>query len=403
LDIFAKAYDYQVPRQAAAAGLYPYFIPLSSGSGPEAVMAGRRVLMFGSNDYLGLTGHPEVKQAAVRALEAYGTSCTGSRLVNGTIDLHLELEEAVAGFFRRPAALVFTTGYQAALGTISSLTGLGDTVLADRGVHASLLEGARLGHGRVLRFRHNDLGQLEQMLASGQARGGTLIVTDGVFSMHGDLAPLGDLIRLKNAYGARLVVDDAHGIGVLGGHGRGTAEHLGAEDGVDLLIGTFSKSLAATGGFVTGPAEVVDYIRHHARAMIFSAAMPAPSAAAALAALRIVQAQPGPRARLRRAVLALRDGLRSAGFPAGDAEAAIVPIEVGAEIETLRLWRRLFDEGFYANPAIPPAVEPGRSLLRASCTADHTSEHIREAVGMFRRVASGTSAAPVVLEQEGAL
>ena len=376
-------------------------------------MAGRRVLMFGSNDYLGLTGHPEVKQAAARALEVYGTSCTGSRLVNGTTDLHLELEEAVAGFFRRPAALVFTTGYQAASGTISALAGLGDTVLADRGVHASLLEGARLGYGRVLRFRHNDLDQLERMLASGPARdgrrpervsrGGTLIVTDGVFSMHGDLAPLGDLIRLKNAYGARLVVDDAHGIGVLGEHGRGTAEHLGAEDGVDLLIGTFSKSLAATGGFVTGPAKVVDYIRHHARAMIFSAAMPAASAAAALAALRVVQAQPVLRGRLRKAVLALRDGLRSAGFATGDAEAAIVPIEVGAEIETLRLWRRLFDEGFYANPAIPPAVEPGRSLLRASCTADHTSEHIREAVGMSRRVAAGTGAAAAIPEQEGAL
>ena len=374
-------------------------------------MAGRRVLMFGSNDYLGLTRHPEVKQAAARALEVYGTSCTGSRLVNGTIDLHLELEEAVAGFFRRPAALVFTTGYQAASGTISALAGLGDTVLADRGVHASLLEGARLGHGRVLRFRHNDLDQLERMLASGQgsdgrrpervSRGGTLIVTDGVFSMHGDLAPLGDLIRLKNAYGARLVVDDAHGIGVLGEHGRGTAEHLGTEDGVDLLIGTFSKSLAATGGFVTGSAEVVDYIRHHARAMIFSAAMPAASAAAALAALRIVQAQPVLRGRLRRAVLALRDGLRSAGFATGDAEAAIVPIEVGAEMETLRLWRCLFDEGFYANPAIPPAVEPGRSLLRASCTAGHTSEHIREAVGMACRAASGTSAAAVMPEQEG--
>jgi 7-keto-8-aminopelargonate synthetase-like enzyme len=237
----------------------------------------------------------------------------------------------------------------------------------------------------VLRFRHNDMSQLERMLASCPVGGGTLIVTDGVFSMHGDLAPLADLIRLKDAYGARLVVDDAHGIGVLGVRGRGTAEHLGVEDGVDLLIGTFSKSLAATGGFVTGPAEVVDYIRHNARAMVFSAAMPAPSVAAALAALRIVQAEPGLREHLRGAVQALRDGLRSAGFATGNAEAAIVSIPVGDETEALRLWRRLFDEGFYANPAIPPAVEAGRSLLRASCMAVHTSEHIREAVDIFRR------------------
>jgi 8-amino-7-oxononanoate synthase len=388
VDIFNKARQYTTPAEVARAGLYPYFVPFHSGMAARSWAGDREILMFGSNNYLGLTGHPRVVGAARDALDRYGTSCTGSRLANGTLGLHRELEEALAAFFGKERALVFTTGYQANIGSISALAGHNDVVIADRRDHASIIDGARLGRGVVTRYRHNDLDHLEQILASHAGKRACLIVVDGVFSMEGDLAPLREICDLKNRFGARLIVDDAHGIGVLGKAGRGTCEHLGVLDDVDLVIGTFSKSLASIGGFVVGPATVVDYISHKANAMVFSASASPACAAAAMAALQVIVEEPERRTELRASVARLRDGLRSMNLEVGDSPAAIVPIFVRDDWKALALWRSLFDSGLYLNPAIPPAVEPGSALLRASCMATHTSAHIDQALAILEHQAS---------------
>jgi 8-amino-7-oxononanoate synthase len=353
---------------------------------PLTSVNGRQVLMFGSNNYLGLTEHERVTGAAREALDAYGT---GSRLANGTLGIHSELEHMLAAFFGKERALVFTTGYQANLASISALAGLNDVIITDRRDHASIVDGARLGHGTLVRFNHNDLGHLQRLLTTRTTSHPCLIVVDGVFSMEGDLAPLREICELKDRHGARLLVDDAHGVGVLGDGGRGTCEHLGVLDRVDVIVGTFSKSLASIGGFVAGPAEVVDFIGHRASAVVFSASAAPASVAAASAALQIIAEEPARRARLRERVTQLRDGLRAMNLEVGDSPAGIVPIFIRDDISVLRLWRDLFDAGLYVNPAISPAVEPGSALLRASCMATHTDADVRQAIEIFGQVMAG--------------
>jgi 8-amino-7-oxononanoate synthase len=388
VDIFNKANQYTTPAEAARAGLYPCFLPFDSAMAPLCQTDGRQILMFGSNNYLGLTEHQRVIGAAREALERYGTSCTGSRLANGTLGVHRQLEEELAAFFGKERALVFTTGYQANIGSISALAGHNDVVITDRRDHASIIDGARLGRGIIARYRHNDLDHLEQILAFHAGKHACLIVVDGVFSMEGDLAPLREICDLKNRFGARLAVDDAHGIGVLGKTGRGTCEHLGVLEDVDLVTGTFSKSLASIGGFIAGPAMAVDYISHRATAMVFSASASPACVAAATAALQVIVEEPERRDHLRASVARLRDGLRRMNLEVGDSPAGIVPIFVRNDWKALAVWRSLFDSGLYVNPAIPPAVEPGSALLRASCMATHTAAHIDKALAVFGHQAS---------------
>lgn len=394
MDIFDKARRFTAPAEFAQAGLYPYFVSFNSGMASHSRVGDRQVLMFGSNNYLGLTGHPKVVEAARDALDRYGTSCTGSRLANGTLRLHCELEEALAAFFNKERALVFTTGYQANIGSISALAGRSDVVIADRKDHASIIDGSRLGRGTLVRYHHNDLNHLERLLRSYSGKHACLIVVDGVFSMEGDLAPLREICDLKSRYGARLLVDDAHGVGVLGENGRGTCEHLSVLEDVDLVVGTFSKSLASIGGFVVGPAAAVDYISHKASAMVFSASASPACTAAAAAALRVIAKEPERRALLRNSVDRLRDGLRGMSLEVGDSPAAIVPIFIRDDRKVLGLWRSLFDSGLYVNPAIAPAVEPGSALLRASCMATHTAAHVDQALAIFEQHTSTDTGEP---------
>ena len=377
------------PRMLHALGLYPYFLPIERREGPEAVMGGRRVLMLGSNDYLGLSCHPQVQEAAARAVFEHGTACTGSRFLNGTLDLHLQLERRLAHFVGKEAALVFTTGYQASLGTIGALVGKDDVVIADRDVHASVIDGIRLTDAvqerRARFFRHNDVAHLERILASvGQERG-RLVVVDGVFSMGGDIAPLPEIAAACRRHGARLMVDDAHGIGVLGG-GRGTAFELGCQDEVDLVLGTFSKSLASTGGFVAGSKETLQWIQHFARPFIFSASLSPSQVAAVLAALDVLEREPDRPARALRNAERLRAGLSAGGFDTKASRSPIIPVVIGDQFRTVQVWRELLKAGVYTNVALPPAVPPDASLLRTSVMATHTDDHIATALERFRAV-----------------
>jgi 8-amino-7-oxononanoate synthase len=384
-DVFGKALAYERARQAREAGFYPYFLPLQSNEGSEAVYKGRRILMFGSNNYLGLTTHPKVRQAAMKAIDEMGTSCTGSRFLNGTLEMHLELERQLAEFVGKEAALVFSTGMQTNLGTISSLVGRNDIVFLDKDDHASIVDAARLGWGRIKRFRHNDLDDLERQLTSTPDDQGRLVVVDGLYSMEGDLAPLPALLDVSHRYGARVMVDDAHGMGVMGG-GRGTAAHFGVVDDTDLIMSTFSKSFASLGGFIAGDEQIIDYIQHHARALIFSASIPPPNAAAALAALEIMRTEPERVERLQRNGDRWRTGLQQLGFDTGNSVSPIVPVIVGDDMVTFGMWRMLLDEGVYTNPVISPATPNGRQLLRTSCMATHTDEQIDEALEAFGKI-----------------
>jgi len=306
MELFEKCYDFTRAKEIMAMGVYPFFIPLSDTEGTEVMIEGRSLIMIGSNNYLGLTTHPKVREAAIEAVRQYGTSCTGSRFLNGTLHLHVQLEEELADFVGKEAALVFSTGYQTNLGTISALIGRGDVVITDKEDHASIIDGCRLSYGKMLRFRHNDLDDLERVLKGCDPDQGKLVVVDGVFSMGGDIAPLPEIIPLCKQYGARLMVDDAHSVGVLGENGRGTAAHFGVTDDVDLIMGTFSKSFASLGGFIAGDEPVIHYIQHHARSLIFSASMPAACVAACLAALQVMRTEPERPRRL----LAIADKMR---------------------------------------------------------------------------------------------
>jgi 8-amino-7-oxononanoate synthase len=385
MDIFEKiACDPRMERARAAreSGLYPYFVPLDGTEGTEVTVEGRSVIMIGSNNYLGLTTHPNVREAAKRAIDEYGTSVTGSRYLNGTLRLHRELEERLAAFVRKEAALVFSTGMQANLGAMSALVGPEDYVVLDKENHASVVDGVRLGLGTMKRFRHNDMKHLDRVLAGIPDEAGKLVVVDGVFSMSGDIAPLHEIVALCEKYGARLYVDDAHSLGVLGG-GRGTAIHFDLNDKVDLIMGTFSKSFASIGGFVAGDADVIDYIQHHARSLIFSASLPAPNVMAVMAALEIMENEPEYVERLWENGNYMLKSLQELGFNVGSTQTPIVPIIIGYDEPTFLTWKLLFERGLYTNPVVTPAVPPGQSLLRTSYMATHTREQLDRALDIL--------------------
>jgi 8-amino-7-oxononanoate synthase len=361
-------------------GMYAFYKALDSNQGPEAIIDGKRVIMLGSNNYLGLTRHPRVIAAARDAVEKYGTSMTGSRLMNGTTTIHLELEAKIADFLHTESALVFSTGYQANLGAISALVNRHAAAVIDKGDHASIYDGTKLSDGEVHRFRHNEPNHLEQTLRRVTQRKAALVVIDGVYSMGGDIAELPSIVDVCKRYHARLMVDDAHSIGVLGVGGRGTGSHFDLEKDVDLIMGTFSKSLASIGGFIAGPDDVLEWIKHFARPMVFSASLPPSSVAAAATALDVLIDEPELVDRVNANARRLRDGLRAAGFDIGPTETPIVPIVVGDEVKMVNIWHGMLERGVYTNAVIWPAVGKGEAILRTSCMATHTEKQIDTAV-----------------------
>jgi len=385
MDIFAKCPVFTDAKEAIAAGFYPYFIPMEGNEGTEAIFQGRRLIMCGSNNYLGLTMDPRVREAAVEAIRKYGTSCTGSRFLNGTLEMHEQLEREIATFVGKEAALVFSTGMQTNLGTISAIVGRGDFVILDKEDHASIVDGARLCWGETRRFKHNDMQDFERVLAALPEDKGKLVVVDGLYSMEGDLAPLPEIVPICKKYGARLMVDDAHGIGVLG-KGRGTAAHFGMTKDVDLIMSTFSKSFASLGGFIAGDEPVIHYIKHHARALMFSASIPPANAAAALAALQIMRDEPEHTARLNAIADKMRAGYRSLGFNIGNSTTPIIPILIGDDLKTIFTWKALFEEGVFVNPVLSPGVSPGRQMLRTSYMASHTDAQMDRVLEVFGKV-----------------
>ncbi|MEN4013387.1 MAG: aminotransferase class I/II-fold pyridoxal phosphate-dependent enzyme [Bellilinea sp.] len=385
MDIFEKCRQYTIAKEAIKQGFYPYFIPLNENEGTEVVYHGHRLIMCGSNNYLGLTTDPRVKAAACAALDRYGSSCTGSRFLNGTLALHEQLEHELAEWVGKEAALVFSTGMQVNLGTVSALVGRSDYVILDKDDHASIVDGARLGYGKLERYRHNDMSHFERVLKSLPVEAGKLVAVDGLFSMEGDLAPLPELVPIAKKYGARIMVDDAHSMGVLGG-GRGTAAHFGLTDQVDLIMSTFSKSFASLGGFIAGDEPVIHYIKHHARSLIFSASIPASNAVAALTALKIMREEPERIQRVNEIGAKMRKAYTELGFDIGHSVTPIVPILIGDDQQTFLTWKLLFENGVFVNPVISPAVAPGRQLLRTSYMATHTDEQLERVIGIFEKV-----------------
>jgi 8-amino-7-oxononanoate synthase len=387
-DIFEKCRNFTRPNDLQDAGLYMYFEVFEERKGcepGEVRLGNRRVLMFGSNDYLDLITHPKVIEAAISAIHKYGSGCSGSRLLNGTLDLHVSLEHELASFMKKEAAVIFGTGFQANYAALSALTEKGDAMICDHNLHASLVEGALRSPARTARFRHNDLDHFERCLENCPPDERILIITEGVFSMEGDIADLRGISKLAKYYGARIYVDEAHGIGVLGPTGAGAAEHLGVLDDVDIVMGTFSKSLASVGGFIAGERAVVDYLKHTARPFVFSASLPAASVAAAAAALEIIRNEPERREHLLRIAQLLRSELRSRGFVVLDGETAIVPVVIQDEVSLCRLCKALLAEGIYINPVLRPAA--AQNLLRISCTAAHSEAHVDRLVTTLERVA----------------
>jgi len=385
MDIFKKCFDYEIVKQARLSGAYPFFIPLDENEGTEVIFEGRRIIMCGSNNYLGLTTHPKVRQAAIDAINRYGTSCTGSRFLNGNLSLHEKLEDEVAEWVGKDAALVYSTGMQVNLGTISAIVGKNDIVILDKEDHASIVDGSFLSGGKIERFRHNDMDHLKRVMQSLPEDKSKLMVVDGLFSMEGDIAPLPEIIPLCEQFGVRLMVDDAHAMGVLGG-GHGTAALYGLTDKVDLIMSTFSKSFASLGGFIAGDADVVDYIKHNARSLIFSASMSPANAAAALAALHVMQEEPQRVVRVNKIAEFMRKGYQALGFDTGNSVTPIIPIIIGDDELTFLTWRLLFEAGVFVNPVISPATAPGRQLLRTSYMATHTDDQLHRVLEIFEKV-----------------
>jgi 8-amino-7-oxononanoate synthase len=373
LDLFEKCKKYTAAKEVMAAGFYPYFHVVESEQNPEVIVGGKKMIMLGSNNYLGLTSHPKVKEAAIEAIKKYGSGCAGSRFLNGTLDIHVKLEEKLASFFRKEAALTFSTGYQTNLGIISSIAGKDDVVVIDKLDHASIIDACRLSFAEVKKFKHNDMGSLEFVLKECGDRG-KLVVVDGVYSMEGDIAPLPDIVKVCKKYGARLMVDDAHGIGVLGKTGRGTAEHFGLENDVDILMGTYSKSMASIGGFVAADEDVIHYMKHTSRPLIFSASPPPASVSSVIAALDIIDQEPERRERLWHNTNKMMKAFKQMGFDTGTTETPIIPLLMGEMERAFMMWKILDDEGVFVNPVVPPATQPGRCLIRTSYMATHTDE-----------------------------
>ncbi|HSE27586.1 MAG TPA: pyridoxal phosphate-dependent aminotransferase family protein [Gemmatimonadales bacterium] len=383
--LFEKCRLFTKAREARAAGLYPYFKPISESEDTVVTIEGKKRIMLGSNNYLGLTHHPKVLEAAQRALLRYGSGCTGSRFLNGTLDLHQQLESDLAAFLGKESCLVFSTGYNANLGLVSGLVARNDLVLLDKLDHASIVDGAKLSYGETERFNHGDLAGLERKLQKAQGRG-VMIIVDGVYSMEGDIADVPGLSRLAKQYGAAFAIDDAHALGVLGPNGDGTAAHFGMTDDLDIIAGTFSKSLASIGGFVAASENVVDYLKHHARPLIFTASLPPANTAGVLAALQVLQDEPERRARLWENTRRLMEGIRALGYDTGPTETPIVPVIIGPLDQTLIFWRMLFEAGVFTNPVVPPAVPAAQCRLRTSLMATHTAEQIDFCLEAFGRI-----------------
>lgn len=389
MDIFEKCYKYTAADEIRAQGIYPYFHALNTRQDVVVMMEGKRRIMLGSNNYLGLTSNPEIIEAAIKAVEKYGTGCSGSRYLNGTLEMHLELEAELADFLGREACMIFSTGFQSNLGIISAIVGRSDYVICDRENHASIYDGCRLSFGKMVRYRHSDMDDLERVLASVPETAGKLIVTDGVFSMGGDIAKLPEIVELAKKYGARVMVDDAHALGVIGKGGRGTASYFGLEDQVDIIMGTFSKSLASLGGFMVADAKVVDYVRHNSRPFIFSASMTPASCASALAALRYLRRHPEIVTRLQEISAYARNGLIKRGLKIRVSETPIIPIFTYDVINTLVKNKELYEAGVYVNPVLPPAAPADGCMLRTSYMATHTEDILDEAMDIIAKVLVG--------------
>ncbi len=389
MDLFEKCYNFTRADEVKAAGFYPYFRPIQENEGPVVQIEGRKVVMAGSNNYLGLTAHPKVKEAAIKAIEKYGTGCSGSRYLTGTIDLHVELEEKMAKFFNKEAVLLFSTGYQTAQGIIPTLAQRGEYIISDRDNHACIMAGnlmAKSITASVLRYKHNDMEDLERTMERVPIEANKLIISDGVFSTGGEIVNLPELNRIAKQYKARILIDDAHSVGVIGKGGRGTASEFGLVDQVDMTMGTFSKTFASLGGFVAGDAKVIDYIKHHSPALIFSASPTPSSVAAAMAALELLQEEPWRVEKLVANAERIRVGLRAAGFNLIEGRTGIVPVLVGNNDEiALKLWRMLYDNGVFVNVFIPPGVPPGRQMMRTSYMATHEDEQLDYVIDTFTK------------------
>lgn len=386
MDIFKKTRDHQMYDTVKESGVYPYFHQLTSGQDTVVQMEGRETIMIGSNNYLGLTSHPEVIKAGVEALQKYGTGCSGSRFLNGTLDKHVELENELAKFLHKEACVTFSTGFQSNLGIISAIAGRNDYILCDKENHASIYDACRLSYGKMVRYEHSDMEDLERKLKEIPEDKGILIVTDGVFSMSGEICKLPEIVALKKKYGARVMVDDAHGLGVLGAHGRGTGEHFGLEDEVDIIMGTFSKSLASLGGYMAADARVVEYVKHTSRPYIFSASITPASVACAMASLKILEREPERVAHLREISNYMRNGLKKLGVNIIESTTPIIPIYTYDDAKAFMACKLLLERGVYVNPVVTPATPPGMALLRTSYTATHTKEQMDKAMKEIKAV-----------------
>lgn len=386
IQLFDKCRQFTKAREVQAAGLYPYFKPISDSEDTAVVIEGQKRIMLGSNNYLGLTHHPKVLEAASRALHRYGSGCTGSRFLNGTLDLHGQLEAALAEFLGKEDCLVFSTGYQANLGLISGLIGRGDLVYLDKLDHASIVDGAKMSYGDTLRFSHGDLAGLDRMIERTRNNRGAMIVVDGVYSMEGDIANVPELVRIARKHGVALALDDAHSLGVLGPNGDGTAAHFGMTDEVDLIAGTFSKSLASIGGFVAGSENVIHFLKHHSRPLIFTASLPPANTAGVLAALEVLRSEPERRTLLWANTHRFINGMRGLGYNIGETETPIIPVLIGPMETTFVFWRKLYDAGVFTNPVMPPAVPPSQCRLRTSLMATHTFDQIDYCLEQFASI-----------------
>ncbi len=388
MDLFKKCEaTVKVVERAKSIDIYPYFTPIESAQDHRVTIKGKEYIMIGSNGYLGLAADPRLKQAAIEAVKKYGSTCSGSRFLNGTLDIHIKLEQELAKFFEKDGAIVFSTGFQTNLGIISSIAGKDDIIIIDRQDHASIIDGCRLSFAEVKKFMHNDMADLERILKSLPHNKGKLLVVDGVFSMEGDVINLPEIVHLKNKYNAKLLVDDAHGIGVMGEKGRGVCEHFNLLNQVDIIMGTFSKSFASLGGFVVAEKDVITHIRHTARALIFSASMTPASVASALKSLEIIKNEPERRERLWQISERVRTGFKNIGLDTGNSTTPVIPVIIGEDDKCFAFWKMLFENGVFANPVISPATPPGRALIRTSYMATHTDEDISIVLDVFARCA----------------
>ncbi|MDR3125166.1 MAG: aminotransferase class I/II-fold pyridoxal phosphate-dependent enzyme [Endomicrobium sp.] len=384
-DIFKKCFNFQTVNEFKKMGYYPYYHRVESEQGPEIIVEGKKRIVVCSNNYLGLANHPKVIEASIKAARRYGTSCTGSRLLNGTNDLHERVERKFAKFVGKEDAILFTTGHHSNLGALSCLVAKNEVVITDKLDHASIVDGCRLSFGQMARFRHNDMSDLERQLIKHQDRA-MLIVVDGVFSMEGDIAKFPEISKLAKKYGARVFVDEAHSLGVIGENGRGTGEHFNMENEVDVLMATASKSMASIGGFIASKVEVIDYIKHNARSIIFTASLPSACVGAIEASLDLIEQEPERRTKLMNTAKKMKEAFKSLGFNTNNSESPIIPLTVGTDIVAFKMWRMLFDEGVFASPVVTPAVPEGQAIIRTSYMATHSDEHLNFILEKFKKV-----------------